>query len=98
MGSLLSFGLMFNDFFKRLNAGTKAVTIVNGVFASSMSFACLFSSTLFKKFSMRSVGLFGALVYFIGSLMTIFVSSIEELIISFGVFQGKNSEIVGRLF
>ncbi|XP_031623601.1 monocarboxylate transporter 14-like [Contarinia nasturtii] len=89
MGSLLSFGLMFNDFFAQLNVGTSAVTIVHGAFFSSMSFACLFSSTLFKKFSMRSIGLFGAFVYFFGSLMTIFVYSVEQLIVSFGVLQGS---------
>lgn len=80
---------MFNDFLTNLGAGTSAVTIVNGAFFSALSFASLFSSTLFRQFSMRSVGVFGGLVFFAGSLMTIFVTSVEHLIVSFGVLQGK---------
>lgn len=79
---------MFNDFLTNLNAGTSAVTVVNGAFFSALSFASLFSSTLFKQFSMRSVGIFGGLVYFAGGIMTIFVTSVEHLIVSFGVLQG----------
>ncbi|XP_055300651.1 monocarboxylate transporter 14-like [Sitodiplosis mosellana] len=88
LGALGSFGLMFNEFLTNLGAGTSAVTIVNGAFFSALSFASLFSSTLFRQFSMRSVGVFGSLVYFAGSLMTIFVTSVEHLIVSFGVLQG----------
>lgn len=89
LGALGSFGLMFNDFLIKLNAGTKAVTIVNGAFFSGLSFGSLFSSSLFKRFSMRSVGVFGALVYFAGGFMTIFITSVEQLVISFGILQGE---------
>lgn len=91
MGALGSFGLMFNDFLTNLGAGTSAVTIVNGSFFSALSFASLFSSTLFKQFSMRSVAIFGSVVYFLGSLMTVFATSVEHLIVSFGVLQGRLS-------
>lgn len=79
---------MFNDFLTNLNAGTSAVTVVNGAFYSALSFASLFSSTLFRQFSMRSVGVFGGFVYFTGSFLTIFATSVEHLIVSFGVLQG----------
>ncbi|XP_055300591.1 uncharacterized protein LOC129567563 [Sitodiplosis mosellana] len=87
-GSLSSFGLMFNDFITSCGSGTSAVTIINGVFFSSISFSGLFASSLFKKYSMRSVGIFGASIYILGSLMTIFVISVDQLIVSFGVLQG----------
>lgn len=80
---------MFNDFITDCGGGTSAVTIINGSFFSAVSFAGLFASTLFRKFSMRSVGVFGGCIYFFGSLMTIFVTSVEQLIVSFGVLQGK---------
>lgn len=89
MGSLNSFGLMFNDFITNCGGGTSAVTIINGTFFSAISFAGLFATTLFKKFSMRSIGVFGACIYILGSLMTIFVTSVEHLIVSFGVLQGN---------
>ena len=65
------------------------MTIINGTFFSAVSFSGLFASSLFKKFSMRSVGVFGALIYFLGSVMSIFVISVEQLVVSFGVLQGK---------
>lgn len=80
---------MFNDFLISLGEETSAVTIITSCFFCALSFAGLFSNTLFKKFSIRSVGIFGGSIYFIGSLLTIFVTSVEQLIISFSVFQGK---------
>lgn len=84
-----SFGLMFNDFLISLGEETSAVTIITGCFFCALSFAGLFTSTLFKKFSIRTVGLIGGFMYFFGSLMTIFVTSVEQLMITFSVFQGR---------
>lgn len=83
-----AFGLMFNDFLAGLGKGTSTVTIITGTNFSATSFAALFASTLYKKFSMRSVGVFGGTFYFLGSLMTVFATSVEHLIISYGVLQG----------
>lgn len=89
MGSIACFGLVFNDFVVSLGKQTSAVTIITACFFCTLSFAGLFTNTLFKKFSIRTVGLFGAVLYFAGSLMTIFVTSIDHLIVSFGIFQGS---------
>lgn len=86
-----SFGLMFNDFLISVGEETGAVALITSSFFSSLSFAGLFTNTLFKKFSMRTVGLIGATIYFVGSLMTVFVTSVEQLMISFSFLQGKNS-------
>lgn len=91
LGSLHSFGLMFNDFLANLGAGASSVTLVTGVFFSAMSFAGLCGSPLFKKFTIRSVGVFGAILYFAGSLMVIFVTSVEMLLVSFGLLQGSST-------
>lgn len=37
---------------------------------------------------MRSVGVFGALLYFAGGIVLIFATSVEHLIVSFGIMQG----------
>lgn len=79
---------MFNDFIISCGGGTSTVTVINGCYFSAVSFAGLFSGFLFKKFSMRSVGIFGAAMYFLGSVMTAFVTSVEQLIVSYGVLQG----------
>lgn len=52
------------------------------------SCAGLFSNSLFEKFSMRSVGVFGAIVYFLGNFLTIFTTSIEYLLVTYGLMQG----------
>lgn len=88
LGSFASFGLLFNDFLNDLNAGTSAVTIITGSYFSACSFAGLFASSLFKKFPIRNIGLFGATIYFLGSLMVPFATSVEHLIVSFGIMGG----------
>lgn len=88
MGSFASFGLLFNDLVTELGSGTSAITIISGFYFVSYSFAGIFASTLFKKFPMRNVGVFGSLIFFIGTFITAFANSIETLIIFFGIFQG----------
>lgn len=53
---------MFNDFLISLGEETSAVTIITGCFFCALSFAGLFTSTLFKKFSIRTVGLIGGFI------------------------------------
>lgn len=90
LASLHSFGLMYNEFLASVGAETSAVTVVTGTFFSAMSIGSLFASPLFKKYTMRSVGVVGAFIYFIGSLLAAFVESVGMLIFSFGVLQGEN--------
>lgn len=89
LGSLPSFGLMFGDFLTALGEETGAIALITSCFFSALSFAGLFTNTLMKKYSCRTVGLLGAFSYVIGSFLTIFVRSTNELLISFSVFQGR---------
>lgn len=84
-----SFGLIFNNFLASLGAETSAVTLIMGTHFSAQSFSGLFASTLFRKFSMRTVGTLGAVFYFLGHLLTTFVTSVEMLILTFGILQGE---------
>lgn len=79
---------MFNDFITSLGGQTSAVTVVMGFYAIALSFAGLLSNFLSKKFAMQTVGLIGSGMFFTGSLLTIFVTSVEQLIVTFGIFQG----------
>lgn len=88
LGSLSSFGLLFNDFITSCNGSTSSVTIITGVCFCSLSFASLFVSTLSRMLSMRTIGVCGGIVYFLGSLMAVFATSVEHLLIAFGVLQG----------
>lgn len=87
-GAMVSFGIIYDEFLKSINAETSAVAAVIGTYFGAMSFAGLFANFLFHTFSMRFVGLFGAIVFFLGSLLCTFVTSIGTLIFSFGILQG----------
>lgn len=84
-----SFGLIFNGFLASLGAETSAVTMIMGTYFSAQSFSALFASSLFRKFSMRSVGTVGAVIYFLGHLLTVFATSVEMVMITFGLLQGE---------
>lgn len=88
IGSLASFGLLFNDFLTDLGAKTSAVTMITGTYFCALSFGALSASALFKKFPMRAIGIFGAIIFFVGSFLTAFATSVEHLVITFGVFEG----------
>lgn len=79
---------MFNDFLADLGSESGAVTLVNGVYFSALSIGGIVAGPLIQKFTLRSVGLLGAMIYTLGSFLVIFVSSVETLIIAFGVLQG----------
>lgn len=88
MGGIPSFGLLFNDFLLSLGQETSAVAIITGFFFCSISFTGLFTHSLFKKFQIRNVGLFGAGMYVMGSFLTIFATSVEQVVVFYGVLQG----------
>lgn len=83
-----SFGLMFGDFLSSLNEETSAIALITSCYFSALSFAGLFTNSLFRKFSIRSVGVAGGALYFIGSLMTVFVTSVNQLLVAFSIIQG----------
>ncbi|KAL7744096.1 hypothetical protein ACLKA6_009082 [Drosophila palustris] len=88
LSSMPSFGLVFGDFLKSIGAETSAIAIITSTFFCAMSFAGLFSGSLFRKFGLRRVGLAGGILYFVGTALQIFANSTLHLIISFSLVQG----------
>lgn len=80
---------MFNDFITELGGESTAVTLVIGFYSLALSFGGLFAGVMFKKYSVRFVGIIGCTIYSLGSVFTIFVTSINQLIIAFGIMQGS---------
>lgn len=84
---------MYGEFLKSIDAETSSVALAIGTLFGAMSCGGLFANVLFHTISMRSVGLFGAIIFLIGSLLCTFVTSIGTLIFSFGILQGDFFEI-----
>lgn len=85
----MSIGILFSpSFLKSIGAETSVLTILLGTNFVSISFTSLLAGVLFKRYPMRSVGLLGAVLYFLGSSINAFATSVEMLIISYGILQG----------
>lgn len=83
-------GLLFADFLAELGLQTKALTLLPSFFYISFSPVGLFANYLFNRFSVRSVGIFGAVVFCVGSLLVPFVRTLNELLIAYSILQGFN--------
>ncbi|XP_017156632.1 monocarboxylate transporter 7 isoform X2 [Drosophila miranda] len=88
LAALPSFGLVFGDFLKSIGAETSAMAIITSAFFSAMSFAGLFSGSLFQRFGMRAVGVTGGVLYFLGTGMQVFATSTMHLLLAFSLVQG----------
>ncbi|KAH8354772.1 hypothetical protein KR084_007332, partial [Drosophila pseudotakahashii] len=88
LAALPSFGLVFGDFLKSIGAETSAMAIITSAFFSSMSFAGLFSGSLFQRFGMRQVGVTGGILYFLGTGLQLFATSTLHLLLAFSLIQG----------
>ncbi|XP_063920633.1 monocarboxylate transporter 7-like [Zophobas morio] len=83
-----SFGLIFGGFLASIGDETTGTTLANGIFNTCFNITGLAANSLLRKYSYRIVGLMGAFIYFIGSFTTIFVTTLPQMVISFGVIQG----------
>ncbi|KAH8300627.1 hypothetical protein KR044_012275 [Drosophila immigrans] len=88
LSALPSFGLVFGDFLKSIEAETSAIAIITSTFFCAMSFAGLFSGSLFRKYGLRCIGLVGGCLYFLGTALQVFATSTLHLLFSFSVVQG----------
>lgn len=94
LAALPSFGLIFGDFLKGIGAETSAIAIITSTFFCAMSFAGLFSGSLFRRFGMRPVGLVGGILYFLGTGMQFFANSTLQLTLAFSLFQGTGFGLI----
>lgn len=95
-----SFGILFGEYFMSIGAPeTSSATIIIGTGSCVSCFAGMIASALFKKFSIRSIGVLGGVLYFFGSFISIFGTCIEMFVVAamiqsnsdlkFGLFQFK---------
>ncbi|XP_017871441.1 PREDICTED: monocarboxylate transporter 9 isoform X1 [Drosophila arizonae] len=94
LAALPSFGLIFGDFLKSIGAETSAIAIITSSFFCSLSFAGLFSGSLFRKFGMRPVGLAGGILYFVGTGMQVFANTTLQLTFAFSLLQGTGFGLI----
>lgn len=101
---MAAFGIVYGPFLASVGDETSGTTIVNGIFNTILCFTGnsitpkkpfdeqlilgLAANQLLQKLSYRKVGLIGAFLFFLGSFSTIFVTSLFQLIVSFGIIQG----------
>lgn len=83
-----SLGLLFGDFLTELGLHTKALTMLPSCFYIAFSPVGVFANYLFKRYSVRWVGVFGAAVFCTGSMALIFVRSLSELVLAYSILQG----------
>lgn len=48
----------------------------------------IFANYLFNKFTIRGVAYIGGFVFFVGSLLTPFVTTLNQLILAYGLLEG----------
>lgn len=88
-GVFICFGMIFNDFFISIGEGTSAISLIMGVISITLSSSAFFSGTLNPILTKRGTALVGAILFIVGSMMTIFATSVIYLIISHGIILGE---------
>lgn len=87
-GEMSCLGLMFGDFLTSLGLHTGALTSLPSCYYMSSSIVGAFANFLFGRYAVRTVGLFGAVSFVVGSLATVGVGSLNELLLAYGLLQG----------
>lgn len=82
-------GILFSEFLEDLGHHTKALTMLPSFFFMCVSTVGLFAKYLFNRYSLRSVAIFGGTVFCCGSMMIVFVRSLNELLVAYSLMQGK---------
>ncbi|XP_067000668.2 monocarboxylate transporter 13 isoform X2 [Anabrus simplex] len=88
MGVLPSFGIIFGDFLESLGEGTTSVTSITSVYISVCFLTGLPFNSLSKSFSFRQIGAVGAIIHFLGALLSSFAQNVIHLIVTYGLLQG----------
>ncbi|XP_076762882.1 uncharacterized protein LOC143430461 [Xylocopa sonorina] len=78
-GPSTSFTIIFGDFLEATGQAGVAMTLFNSVFMISFSTAGLMTNKLLKKYSMRPVGLFGAVIFSLSNVCQAFVTNVYEM-------------------
>ncbi|XP_050297617.1 monocarboxylate transporter 1-like isoform X2 [Anthonomus grandis grandis] len=83
------FGTIFNNFFIETGEdATSGITLVSSVYNTISFFMGIIASVLLNRYSLRAVSMLGSVINFIGAIGTIFATSLNQLIFTYGVLQG----------
>ncbi|XP_012279760.1 uncharacterized protein LOC105699395 isoform X2 [Orussus abietinus] len=82
-GPTASFAIIFGDFLNETGQAGSASTLLNSVFMVSFSFSGLLTNCLLKKFSMRSVGIAGAIIFAIPNIALALVQHVYQMALIF---------------
>ncbi|ENN72030.1 hypothetical protein YQE_11319, partial [Dendroctonus ponderosae] len=88
-----AFGLVYGDFLKSIGDETTGTTLSNGIFSTVYSFTGLLANGLLGRYSYRTVGLIGSIAFIQGAVGLIFSQTLFQLIICYGLIQGKWVEL-----
>ncbi|XP_043508104.1 monocarboxylate transporter 9 isoform X2 [Frieseomelitta varia] len=78
-GPTSSFAIVFGDFLEENGQAGTAMTLFNSVFMTTFSIAGLMTNKLMKKYSMRPVGVVGALLFSLPNVCLAFVTNVYEM-------------------
>lgn len=79
IGPASSYGIIFGDFLEATGQAGSALTLFNSVFMITFSTSSLLTNTLLKKFSMRPVGITGAVFVSVPNVALAFVNNVYEM-------------------
>ncbi|XP_060811733.1 monocarboxylate transporter 9 isoform X3 [Bombus pascuorum] len=78
-GPTTSFAIIFGDFLEATGQAGTAMTLFNSVFMITFSIAGLMTNSLLKRYSMRPVGVFGAVLFSLPNICLAFVTNVYEM-------------------
>ncbi|KAK1129010.1 hypothetical protein K0M31_020144 [Melipona bicolor] len=78
-GPTSSYAIIFGDFLEANGQAGIAMTLFNSVFMITFSIAGLMTNKLMKKYSMRPVGVVGALLFSLPNVCLAFVTNVYEM-------------------
>ncbi|KAK2585108.1 hypothetical protein KPH14_008619 [Odynerus spinipes] len=79
IGPVSSYAIIFGDFLEATGQAGSATTLFNSVFMITFSTSSLLTNTLLKKFSMRPVGITGAIFFSVPNVALAFVNNVYEM-------------------
>ncbi|KAG6460018.1 hypothetical protein O3G_MSEX011723 [Manduca sexta] len=88
IGHVNSFGLIYIDFMNETGSTAKSLTTAHGVFAIMLAVGGILLNIMSNRIPLQLGGLIGAVLFTLGSLLTIIISNTNQLPITFGVLQG----------
>ncbi|XP_044727832.1 monocarboxylate transporter 7-like [Chrysoperla carnea] len=88
------FSIIFGNFLSEIGDGPSSVATVTSVFAMCFTFTGVLANPLIQRFPLRTISLFGTMLFMSGAVLNIFVTKTWHLIVTFGILSGMGIGIV----